>query len=385
MIRPAVGRRAIPSPSPSALPRWAGDWAPVVLLPPVLVLDAVISRDGEPLSVLNVACAVLVCVPLALRRVLGVAPMVVLIVAGVVLVMWQLHPGNTVALVPMVAVYELARRFDRRRALYVGAVCVPGVAAGVLPFATGVDHAASLIVRNLVLCLLAVAAGDMVRSRREMSERAADLREQQTLRRVADERLAIAHEIHDVVAHGMTAINVQAGVAAHLLDRDPEQARGALRDIKRVSGEALVELRATLAALRDPAQAAPLAPAGGLSDLADLAAGARAAGIEVELRVADLGRVGPAVDHAGYRIVQEALTNVARHSAASRARVSVRRDAATIEIEVRDDGVGADGAEGGHGLRGMAERAHALGGTLDAAGDPDRGFTVRARLPAQAP
>ena len=213
------------------IPRWVVDWAPVGVLPPVLVLDAVLSESGKPLTVLNLACAVIACVPLALRRRIGVATMVALVVAGVILVMALLHPGNTVVLIPMVAVYELARRFDRRRSRWIAAVCVPGVLAGVLPFSAGAAHTASLVARNLVLCLLAVAAGDMVRSRREMSERAADLREQETLRRVADERLAIAREVHDVVAHAMTAINVQAGVAAHLLERDPATgAHGALRD-----------------------------------------------------------------------------------------------------------------------------------------------------------
>jgi signal transduction histidine kinase len=370
-------------------PRWVVDWAPVVILPPVLVLDAVISHSGNPLTVVNVACAVVVCVPLAARRRLGIAPLVALVVAGVLLVMWQLHPGNTVVLIPIVAVYELARRLDRRRSVWIAAICVPGVLAGVLPFATGFSHLASLIVRNLVLCLLAIAAGDMVRSRREMSEHAADLREQQTLGRVAEERLRIAHEIHDVVAHGMTAINVQAGVAAHLLERDPDQAHRALRDIKRMSGEALTELRATLDVLRapyEPAHPAPLAPAGGLRDLERLLDGVRAAGIVIELDVEEVGQLPAAVHHACYRIIQEAVTNVARHSGAACARVSViRRDDAVV-VEIADDGRGARGGEeasalAGNGLQGMRERARALGGSLELGDGPDGGFTVRARVP----
>jgi signal transduction histidine kinase len=393
MIGGRVGRRFVLPQWLASPPAWVVNWAPVAILPPVLVLDALFSHSGNPLTVVNVGCAVLVCIPLAARHRLGVAAMVPLLVGGVVLVMWQLHPGNTVVLIPMVGVYELARRFDRRRALWIAALCVPGVLAGVLPFADGAAHTADLVVRNLVLCLLAVAAGDMVRSRRETSERAADLREQQTLRRVADERLAIAHEIHDLVAHGMTSINVQAGVAAHLLDRDPAQARSALRDIKRVSGEALTELRATLAVLRDPGQAAPLEPAGGLEDLAGLVGGARAAGVAVELEVGELGELGPAVHHAGYRIVQEALTNVARHSGARAARVRVHREHGMVAIEVADDGrgTGGDSSAPGNGVRGMRERARALGGTVEA-GPPgaaaeatDRGWTVHARLPVATP
>ncbi len=373
----------------------------MVILPPVLVIDAVLSASGKPLTVVNLACTVIACVPLAWRRWIGVAPMVVLVVAGVILVMALLHPGNSVVLIPMVAVYELARRFDRRRSLWIAAVCVPGVLAGVLPFSAGAAHTASLVARNLVLCLLAVAAGDMVRSRREMSERAADLREQETLRRVADERLALAHEIHDVVAHGMTAINVQAGVAAHLLDRDPGQARTALRDIKRVSGEALTELRAALAALRDPAQAAPLAPTGGVGELPRLVGEIRAAGVEVELALPDVGELPPAVEHTAYRIVQESLTNVARHSGAGRAWVSMARANGTLRIEVADDGRGSsDRTEArvagapppGNGVRGMRERVQALGGTLEAgpggsgsARTGPTGWAVQARLPVREP
>ncbi len=371
-----------------APPAWAIDWAPAALLGPVFVIDAVISDAGRPLTPVGVACGVVVCLPLGLRRRLSMAPLVVLIVAGVVLVMWQLHPGNTVVLLPMVAVFELARRYDRRRALWIAAICLPGVLAGVLPFSSGLSHTAGLIVRNLVLCLVAVAAGDSLRARREASERAADLREQEALRRFADERLRIAHEIHDVVAHGMTAINVQAGVAAHLLKRDPEQAHRALRDIKRVSGEALSDLRATLAALRAPSDSAPLAPARGLGDLERLLDGVRAAGVAVALDVGDVGTVPAAVHHASYRIVQEAVTNIARHSGAGHARVSVARHDGIVVVEIADDGRGAGGgadATPGNGLQGMRERARALGGTLEAGDGPAGGFTVRARMPVPDP
>jgi signal transduction histidine kinase len=371
-----------------APPQWAIDWAPVVVLPPVFLLDAVISRSGNPLTALNVACAVSVCVPLGVRRRLSIAPFVALVIAGVLLVMWQLHPGNTIVLLPMIAVFELARRYDRRRALRIAAICVPGVLAGVLPFSTGASHTVGLIGRNLVLCLAAVAAGDSVRARREASERAADLREHEALRRFADERLQIAREIHDVVAHGMTAINVQAGVAAHLLQRDPDQAHRALRDIKRVSGEALADLRTTLTALREPSEAAPLAPSGALGDLDRLLDGVRAAGVTVALDVRDVGTVPSAVHHASFRIVQEAVTNIARHSDATHARVSVARGDGALVVEVSDDGRGA-GEPGrqppGNGVQGMRERAWALGGTLEAGDGAGGGFTVRARIPVPDP
>jgi signal transduction histidine kinase len=141
----------------------------------------------------------------------------------------------------------------------------------------------------------------------------------------AEERLLIAREIHDLVAHAMTAINVQAGVAAHLLERDPGQAHDALRNIKQTSGPALTELRSTLEVLRDPAQTAPLGPVASHADIDELARGLRTVGVDVDVDVDVTVRddVPAAVQSAGYRIVQEALTNVARHAAASNARVCV--------------------------------------------------------------
>jgi signal transduction histidine kinase len=378
MIGATVARRAATSPL-------LIDWLPVLVLPPVLVLDAALSVRGKPVDVLNVLAAFAGCLPLVLRRRLSFPRMAPLLVGGVVLVLWLLHPENTVVLIPMVALFELALGGDRRRSLWMSLAVVPCVFISVVPFASGWPHIASIVVRNLALCLLAIAAGDVLRTRRLATEQLVRTREQETLRRVSDERLSIAREIHDVVAHAMTAINVQAGVAAHLLERDPGQAHGALRDIKRVSGEALGELRQTLDVLRDPAQAVPLAPGASLLDLESLIGGLRSAGVAVELAVEPVAELPAAVHSAGYRIVQEALTNVARHAGASTARVSVRRDGDVVTIEVVDDGAGANhsnGANGGgNGVRGMRERALALGGTLEAAPVQDGGWQVRARLP----
>ncbi len=361
------------------------DWLPVLVLPPVLVADAGFSSVGKPIGVVNVLATFAGCLPLVLRRRLAFPVMAPLLVAGVVLVLWQLHPENTVVLIPMVALLELALNGDRRRSLWMSLAVVPCVFISVVPFATGWSHIASTVVRNLALCLLAIAAGDVLRTRRRATEQLVRTREQETMRRVADDRLRIAREIHDVVAHAMTAINVQAGVAAHLLERDPGQAHGALRDIKRTSGEALGELRQTLDGMRDPAAAVPLGPTASLLDLEGLTGGLRAAGVAVKLEVEPVDELPAAVHSAGYRIVQEALTNVARHAAASTARVSVRRDAGTVTIEVVDDGAGSGGAAGptgaGNGVRGMRERARALGGTLEAAPGGDGGWQVRARLP----
>jgi signal transduction histidine kinase len=356
-------------------------WLPVVVIPPILIVDALLEQAGKPLTVVNVACAFVVCLPLVWRARLNVVALVALVIAGVILVMALLHPGQTVVVMPMVALFELALRGDRRRSWWCALVTVPGVLAGVLPFAAGAGHIAFLVARNLAFCLFAIAAGDVLRSRATAAQQAVEAREQETLRRVADERLRIAQEIHDVVAHAMTAINVQAGVAAHLLQRDPGQAHGALRDIKRVSGEALDELRSTLEVLRDPGQGAALTPTGDLGDLEHLAAGLRAAGVQVAVDVGELGEIAPAVGHAGYRIVQEALTNVARHSGAASARVDVRRDDGSLAIEVSDDGCGAGDALPGNGVSGMRERVRALGGAMTTGPGEDGGWVVTVRLP----
>jgi signal transduction histidine kinase len=365
---------------PALTPRSVA-WLPVAVIPPILIADALLEQAGKPLTVFNVLSAFVACLPLAWRRRLGVGATVVLVVAGVVLVMALLHPGDTVVLIPMVALFELALHGDRRRSWWIALVTVPGVLAGVLPFTDGAGHIVFIVARNLVLCLFAIAAGDVLRSRATAALGAIEAREQQTLRRVADERLRIAQEIHDVVAHAMTAINVQAGVAAHLLERDPGQAHGALRDIKRVSGEALAELRATLDVLRDPGQAASLTPTGDVGDLEGLADGLRSAGVSVAFDTDELGEIPPAIGHAAYRIVQEALTNVARHSGARSARVEVRREDGAVAIEVSDDGRGAGDAPAGNGVSGMRERVRALGGAMSSGPGEQGGWVVRVRLP----
>jgi signal transduction histidine kinase len=383
MIRGDVVRRVTNSPV-------VIDWLPVLVVPVVLIVDASLSSAGKPITVTSVASAFIACVPLALRRRVSFAVLFPLIVGGVILALWLLHPATTVVLIPMVALFELALNGDRRRSLWMSVAVAPCVLISILPFASGWPHIASLVVRNLALCLLAIAAGDIIRSRRLSARRLVDAREQETLRRVGQERLQIAREIHDLVAHAMTAINVQAGVAAHLLEREPGQAYQALRDIKHTSGAALTDLRATLEVLRDPSQAAPLGPEAGLAEIAELTEGLSAAGVAVDLDVDRVDDVPPAIQSVGFRIVQEALTNVARHAHAATARVGVHRVPGAVVIEVVDDGVGAARSNGqlngdleasGNGVRGMRERAAALGGTLDAAPVEDGGWRVRARLP----
>jgi signal transduction histidine kinase len=240
--------------------------------------------------------------------------------------------------------------------------------------------------------------GAAVRNRRDYLEALVDraetaerTRDEEARRRVGEERLRIARDVHDVVAHAMVAINVQAGVGAHLLDRDPERARRTLEDIKKVSGEALADLRSTLGMLRGDAAAdvAPVHPAQDLRELDELGESLRTAGIEVDLDIDPETATLPAsVTSTGYRIVQEALTNVVRHASGSHARVRVTRDEDSLVIEVQDDGSGADlaaPAGSGQGVRGMRERAQAAGGTLEAGPRAGGGWRVVATLPTGAP
>ncbi len=240
---------------------------------------------------------------------------------------------------------------------------------------------AALAAWLLVLFLVSEA----IRNRREQAIAAARARAQQQRQQVADERLRIAREVHDVVAHNISMINVQAGVALHLMDERPEQAHIALAAIKDASRETLRELRTVLGVLRRVDEDAPRSPAPGLDRLDDLAARTRAAGVPVEVDVDGAPRALPTeVDLAAFRILQEALTNVARHAGPATARVRVEYGDDDVTVEVEDDGRGLTNfADGGSGIVGMRERASALGGTLRVEPGRRGGVRVVARLPLQ--
>lgn len=247
------------------------------------------------------------------------------------------------------------------------------------------DEAASwgqeIVVTAWVAAIVAVA--ELVRVRREQWDRERAERALAARRRADEERLRIARELHDVLAHSISVINVQAGVGLALLDSDPEQARTALTTIKAASKEALGEVRQVLDTLRTPGDA-PRAPAPGLDRLPELVEQAAGAGLSVEVRGA-VPKLAPGADLAAFRIVQEALTNVVRHSGSRRARVRVDADEAdgALRLCVDDDGpaTGADAGGSGNGLAGMRERAAALGGTIEAGPRADGGFRVLAVLP----
>jgi signal transduction histidine kinase len=227
--------------------------------------------------------------------------------------------------------------------------------------------------------------GETVRSRRAWAEEVRARLEREAERRVEDERLRIARELHDVMAHTIAGLNVQAGVAADVLDDDPDQARASLRAIREGSREAMAELRATVGLLRGGDEDAPRDPAPGLGELDGLARTVGAAGLDVEVEVAGAARPLPgAVELTAYRIVQESLTNVVRHARASTASVSVRYEPDAVVLRIEDDGRGSGNGAAGHGIAGMRERVAALGGTLEAGPAPRGGFRVSARLPDRA-
>lgn len=285
-----------------------------------------------------------------------------------------------------VQLFTVALLGHRQRSLVVGSLtALAAVIAIVL-----IDESVELtgIGFRLLLVLLSLVLGDTVRSRlalraaaRERAQREAHQRDEENRRRLADERLRIARELHDTLAHSLVAINVRAGVAADL--RDSQDPTAALRDIKEASATALRDLRATLGLLREPDDAVPTAPAPDLESLPGLIENARAGGLRADAQVAIDGTTVPAtIGRTAYRIVQEALTNVLRHADASSAlvRVGARPDALTIEVT--DNGrAHAAAVTPGHGLRGMAERAAAVGGHLDVGPRKEGGWRISAELP----
>ncbi len=231
---------------------------------------------------------------------------------------------------------------------------------------------------------------ELVRGRRERAVALRLGRAQEARRRAEEERLRIARELHDVLAHNISLINVQSGVALHLLEQQPEQARSALSIINEASADALREVRSVLGVLRGVDEQVPRTPTAGLAQLDELVSRSAAAGVEVQVEVDGRRRPLPtSVDLAAFRIVQESLTNVARHSRAHAARVRLGFSESELTVQVDDEGVGGVPAGhgeggGGNGIAGMRERAAALGGALDAGPRRDRGFRVWASLPLRA-
>ncbi|MEU5226709.1 sensor histidine kinase [Streptomyces toyocaensis] len=311
-------------------------------------------------------------------------------VAAVLLYAAAGYPYGPVFLTVVVACFGAVVSGHRRAAwlamaaLWTGHVLIAHVLYRRLP--PSGDGAASwnqaIVIATWLVALVAVS--ELARIRREQGARERAERAQAARRRADEERLRIARELHDVLAHSISVINVQAGVGLALLDSDPEQARTALTTIKGKSKEALGEVRQVLDTLRAPGAAPPRAPAPGLDRLLELVEQAASAGLTVTVR-GEPPRLPPGADLAAFRIVQEALTNVVRHSASREARVYLDQDEGRLRLRVDDDGpaTGADAGGSGNGLAGMRERAAALDGTIEAGPRPGGGFRVLAVLPIE--
>ncbi|QIQ06002.1 sensor histidine kinase [Streptomyces liangshanensis] len=291
----------------------------------------------------------------------------------------------------VIALYVMAAHTGRRTAWRFAGAVVLSLTAVALIARPGVDNL-PMNLGVLPWTCLPVAISDGVRSRREVlaaaterAERAERTREDVALRRVTEERVRIARELHDVVAHHITLVNAQAGVAHHLMRTDPEHAYVALERIRDTSRSALDELRATVGLLRQPGEAPSTQPAPGLADLDDLLERFRHSGLAVDLvTTGEPGALSATADLTAYRIIQEALTNTHKHAGRARARVCLDYAAAQVRITVEDDGRDAGtGAGIGYGLIGMHERARTAGGTLTAGARPapETGFRVVGELP----
>ena len=346
--------------------------------------------DLDPSAVLAIA-GIPVFAPLAWRRryPVGVLAVCALGTLGFMIVGPVRGP---ILLGSFLAVYTVSSAVERRLALSIGAVtvlCLGGTSMRLSVEAW--DEPVNAIA--FVWTALAIAVGEAVRNRRafvaaieERARRAEHTREEEARRRVAEERMRIARELHDIVGHHIALINVQAGVASHLLTSSPDQAREALAHVRDAGRSALAELSATVTVLRqgDEAVDAPHEPTPGLDRLPELLESFDRAGLRVSRLDEGQPRSLPAtVDLTAYRVVQESLTNVRKHAgtSAARLRLAYRRD--LLHIEVEDDGPGPDdpGPGTGHGLIGMRERAASVGGSFLAGPGPDGGFRVSVDLP----
>ncbi|MFF1919478.1 sensor histidine kinase [Streptomyces sp. NPDC058221] len=373
------------------------------------LLGGVVQVDNtlSPPPVAAYVMAVVSCAVLPVRHRAPLAALAATTVSGL------LVPALGLLLSPLIVApavitayaYALTARTERRAAGVVALAAAALLVASV-PLSGGLSwQDASRMGSVAAFPLVAGVLGHSVRNRRaylaaveERAQRAELSRDSEARRRVSEERVRIARELHDLVAHQITLANAQATVAAHLFDIRPEQTRKSLKELVETTGHALDELRATVGLLRqtgDPA--APAEPAPGLSRLPALLDSFRSAGLEVSVHQEGTARpLPPGVDLTAYRIVQEALTNVTKHAGAGSARVSLGWNRDRVTITVADDGGGArttpaapagPGATKvpdrppGYGLIGMRERATAVGGHLSADRRPEGGFLVSARLP----
>jgi signal transduction histidine kinase len=346
-----------------AIPVVVAVWLVLLILGP--------PREAPPWTLIGTVAGIASGAALYWRRTHPERVMLVTLAGG--LVIQLIFPDGVFPYAGLIAIGSLAAARPPRVSL-VGLVALLGLTA--LNFFTQPEEDATFA---MLLPVVAWALGEAARNRRIAIEQA-------SRHAVGEEQARIARELHDVIAHSVSVIVVQASAADDVFDERPDQARAALRSIESAGREALAELRRLLAAVRTDDEGEPAHPQPGLDRLGELAAPLRAAGLEVALHREGVACAVPAgVDLSAYRIVQEALTNTLRHARASRAEVTVRSAPGLLELDVLDDGYGGPpGDGGGRGIAGMRERATMLGGTLDAGPLPGGGFRVHARLPVEA-
>jgi signal transduction histidine kinase len=333
------------------------------------------ARDAEAMVLILVAA-----VPFYLRR---RAPLPVFLVSAtaVTLLMVRGHSSGALPLALFLGAYTVGA-YRPAREVVVAAVFITAYMT-VLQVADTPGFAMADLLSSELAFGTALVAGWTMQERVDRIDAFDREQAAAALRVAADERLRIAQELHDVVAHSLGVIAVQAGVGLHVIDTDPAEARRSFEHISRTSRASLAEIRGLLGVVRSGDGAASYRPAPGIGEVSRLADEVTGAGLPVDLRVdGDIGGVPTGVGLAGYRIVQEALTNALRHAGAHEARVRVDGRAGLLLIEVTDDGRGPAGdLVRGHGLIGMQERAALYGGSLDAGPGAGGGFRVTARLP----
>lgn len=338
--------------------------------------------NATPFDALAVALIVVAGGAITFRR---RDPLKVLaVVAGCIYLFFArgFSPGDNLNVAMMIAAYTVATRAPARWLRYAVAAGAPLLPLSLIHESGALFGSAT---GNVVSVAVVAIVGHNIRLRNEKREQV-EITEQVTAdMAVTDERLRIARELHDVVAHAMSVVTVQSGVAAHVIDTQPDEAKRMLENIRTTSHEALDEMRRLLGVLRGSAD---LAPAPGLRDIGELADSLRASGIPVALTTSgERNDIPGGVDLTGYRIVQEALTNVLKHAGPTTATVDLTYAPGLVVVEISDDGRGATttagGAHGivGHGLLGMRERVAVFDGDLKAGPKAGGGYRVRATLP----
>jgi signal transduction histidine kinase len=350
-------------------------------------------RNGRPL-VSTVPYSLAMIIAVVFRRRNPVIAFVVAVVAGAGQVLVATGPTGTDMAIP-VLLYTLAAYRPRRVSLIGLAVCLAGAIAGVFAWAAGQNLVHKVFIAVVIFCGTALVAwilGDSMGYRRayyaSLEDRAARLereRDAQAQIATAAERARIARELHDVIAHHVSVMVVQADGASYALRSDPERVRRALEAISATGRQALTEMRRLLGLLRSGDARTGLAPQPGLSELSQLVDQARAAGMSVTLTLEGAPRPLPeGAELAAYRVVQESLTNTRKHAGlAAAAAVTLRFTDDGLVVQVTDDGRGPPAADGiGHGLAGMRERVEMYGGNVEAGSLPQGGYRVIARIPA---